>query len=157
MKRILIELNDVTARQRSCGKVMFSLACVCLRGYLWSQIPSWSLVPYPFRGLVGYPGGEGTGHTHPWERHGTTDMLSPPPEPQVQAVCILLECFLVLILFSLNILNLLQNIFKSSVALVSLDDAGGMCCKNVKKRNSTPFREKNIYHLKKNGAVVNGF
>ena len=51
------------------GKVMFSLACVCSQGrglclftgegvwwigYLWSQVPSWSLVSCPFRG-VGYP------------------------------------------------------------------------------------------------------
>ena len=38
----------------SKGKVMFSLTCVWSRmegvGYLWFQIPSWSLVPCPFQG-----------------------------------------------------------------------------------------------------------
>ena len=74
----------VTARQRSCGTVMFSKACVCSRGdghlssqalpgpmsfqgvgYLWSHVPSESgkvsLVPCYFRGDrvfrgVGCPG-----------------------------------------------------------------------------------------------------
>ena len=37
----------ITTRQRSCGKVMFSLACVCSQGwglYAWSQVSSWGWV-----------------------------------------------------------------------------------------------------------------
>ena len=56
-------LNVVTARQRSCGKVMFSLVSVILsrrasmpgpEWYAWSQVPSggWvCLVPDPFQGV----------------------------------------------------------------------------------------------------------
>ena len=31
-------IDVIIARQRSCGKVMFSKVCACSRGYAWSQI-----------------------------------------------------------------------------------------------------------------------
>ena len=76
----------ITDRQRSCGKVIFSQVPlsqgvgwgVCL----WCEVPSWSLVPCPFRGWVGIPCPPG--YPNP-----------PTPEPQKRVVRILLECFLV--------------------------------------------------------------
>ena len=47
----------ITARNSSFGKVMFPQVSVNqfmgrgLLGYLWCQVPSWSLVPCPFWGL----------------------------------------------------------------------------------------------------------
>ena len=80
---------------------MFSQACVCLRGgggevgYLWSQIPSWSLVPCPpprvgFTHGIGYLEGEEVGYLRVRMSRGMGSRRgrvypTPPPPPGVEA------------------------------------------------------------------------
>ena len=62
--------------QRSCGKVMFSLVCVCPRGrYAWSQVPSMD-------GYIWYTPSTPPQKVHPWKVHtleGTSQKVHPLP------------------------------------------------------------------------------
>ena len=77
------EVSFITVRKRSCGKVMFSQACV--KNSVWGAVclsGSWEIVP---------------GQTPPLGRRHPP--LGRHPHPLLQTLRILLECILVLILF----------------------------------------------------------
>ena len=117
-----------STRQRSYGRVMFSQLSVCPQGvgYLWCQVPSWSLVPGPMSfwwvRYLWFHVPSGGGITCPLDTlslgtlpllrytlppEGTWDQRYPTPSPEPQkryAPC--KNAFLFLnFMFSLNLLD----------------------------------------------------
>ena len=96
MSHYTVKITFITDRQRTCGKGMLSLACVCSRWcvYPWSHVPFGDgmsgpgslpgmvcLIPGPFQG-VGIPGEGGVvnqvgGFT--WKVHPLQGTLPVPP------------------------------------------------------------------------------
>ena len=91
LKQIKIYCVIITVRQRSCGKAIFSQACVILSTGGGGRL---SLVPCSFWWGIQGVGCLGGGVGYRGDRVYLPDIIT-PPEPQKQAVCILLECFLV--------------------------------------------------------------